>query len=124
MLCVKGKRPEIPKESPSNIKKLIEECWKQDPTKRIRSFQLIHHLIDQDLEPQPQLDSQTIERKIEENKLKDEKEKQQEFDEILSSLTENKKQFINNISFNEIKFKDDGFGRNRKNKIKEKKMTK
>src|SRR3546814_4695437 len=92
MLCVKGKRPEIPKESPSNIKKLIEECWKQDATKRIRSFQLIHHLIDQDLQPQPQLDSQTIERKIEENKLKDENEKQQEFEEILSSLTETEMQ--------------------------------
>ena len=107
----KGKRPRIPSESPPNIKKLIEGSWKQDPNKRITSFQLIHYLTDFSLLQEQPLDSQTIQQKILENKSKEENEKQQEFEEILSQLNEKEKQLINNIQPDQITFEDDGFGR-------------
>src|SRR5690606_38381684 len=99
---MKGKRPTIPKSTPPNIKRLLDETWKQDPKKRIRSFQLISRLNNLYIQQQSvqQLDSSTIEQLIQQNKEKDEKEKQEEFQQILSSLTEQEQQFINNIQFN------------------------
>lgn len=72
---------------------------------------MIHYLTDFSLLQEQPLDSQTIQQKILENKSKEENEKQQEFEEILSQLNDKEKQLINNIQPDQITFEDDGFGR-------------
>ena len=34
MICVEGRRPPIPSSCPDGLKKLVKDCWSQDPSKR------------------------------------------------------------------------------------------
>ena len=96
---------------------MLERSWKQDPKQRLTSFQLIHYLTELSLlqhdsfQQQQSLDSQIMQHRILEIKSKEENEKQQEFEVILSQLNDNEKQLINNIQPHQITFEDDGFGR-------------